>query len=64
MELITKRILNNFDSHITKWIVKQYISNSDGILVGINTSLFSILNVWEFEFTITILLKNKIDNFS
>jgi hypothetical protein len=64
MEIIKESILVNLASHITKWIIKESIGNSDGILVGINSSLFSILNVCELDFTITILLQNKFDNFS
>jgi exonuclease III len=59
MENFTDRILNNLASNITKWIVKKSIGNSGGILVGINISLFSILDVWELDFTITVLLKKN-----
>jgi hypothetical protein len=37
--------------------------NLGGLLVGINTALFSIINVWHMDFSIIILLKNTNENF-
>jgi hypothetical protein len=58
METIKDCTLIALSSSITEWITKPSIENSGGILVGINTSLFAIFQVWELNFSIIILLKN------
>jgi Endonuclease/Exonuclease/phosphatase family len=64
MESIPDHILFNISCNITEWFVKSSVGNSYDILVGINNSLFSILNVWVIDFLISILLTNKNNNFS
>jgi uncharacterized Fe-S cluster-containing radical SAM superfamily protein len=44
-EVLKEHILSNLSSSITHWITKSFVGNSRGILAGINTSLFSVLNV-------------------
>jgi hypothetical protein len=64
MESIPDHILSSLSHTITDWFIKPSVGNFYGILVGINSSIFSILNVWVMDFSVSILLNNKIDNFS
>jgi hypothetical protein len=64
MENIKDGFLLALSTSITNWIVKPSLDNSGGILVGINTSLFSILQVWKLNFSISILLQNKTKDFT
>jgi hypothetical protein len=64
MESILDRILSSLSNTITEWFIKPSVGNSGGILVSINSSIFSILNVWIFDFLVSILLNTKVDNFS
>jgi hypothetical protein len=63
MKSISYLILSNISCNITEWFVKSLVGNYDGILVGINNYLFSIMKVWVMDFSISILLTNKNDNF-
>jgi hypothetical protein len=56
MKEIKERSLLALNSSITHWITKSSEGNSDGLLVGINISLFSILNTWTLDYSIYVLL--------
>jgi hypothetical protein len=64
MKIIKDRILVALGSSITEWIVKSSEGNSGGILVGINTFLFTIIQVWKSKFSITLLIKNTTEDFT
>ena len=57
------RQLNTFSNNINFWIYKSSIGSSGGILVGVNDSKFSIIDSWIKEFSVTVLLSNKSENF-
>jgi hypothetical protein len=59
MEEIKDRSLLALSSTITHWIVKSFEGNFGGLLVGINISLFSVLNTWILDYSISVLLQNK-----
>jgi hypothetical protein len=61
--LFSERVLNKLSSNITCWIVKPSQRNSGGILVGINDSLYQVLDQWILDYSITVCLKNKADSF-
>ena len=62
-ETIQPRLLNSLSSNITHWTPKPSQGASGGILLGLNDSQFFILNTWIMDFTITVHLKNKSENF-
>jgi hypothetical protein len=59
MEVIKDKTLASHSFTITHWITHPSIDNSSAILVEINISLFSILQVWTVDFSISILLQNN-----
>lgn len=66
MTEINDRILSNLSTRIDKWFVKPavgVVGNSGGILVGVNTSMFTVIDTWVMDFSISILIENKNDNF-
>lgn len=63
-ESIPTRQLNALSNNITFWLYKSSLGSSGGILVGINDSKFSIIDTWIKDFSITILLSNKSENFT
>lgn len=63
-ESFPTRQLNSLSSNINFWLYKSSVGSSRGILVGINDSKFTIVDSWIKEFSITVLLSNKYDNFS
>jgi hypothetical protein len=63
IEEIKERSLLAISSSITHWITKSSESNSERLLVGINISLFSILQTWILDYSIYVLLQNKYDSF-
>jgi len=49
---------------IDKWECKGVMGASGGILIGFDSSLFSLEEVWEGEFSLSLVLKGRTDNFS
>jgi hypothetical protein len=64
MEEIKERSLLAISSSITHWITKLSEGNSRGLLVGINISLFFILQTSILDYSIYVLLQNKQDSFT
>lgn len=62
-ENFTNITLTALSSSITNWTFKSSNGASGGILLGLNDSKFWILDTWIREFTITLHVKNKTDNF-
>jgi hypothetical protein len=63
MKSFFDRTLNKISTTINFWIIKPSIGNSGGILVGANESLFHIINQWVLNFSVTVCLQNKNDDF-
>lgn len=63
LESFSSRNLNAFSNTVTKWTPKSSNGASGGLLLGINESKFWILNTWIMDFSITVHLKNKFENF-
>jgi exonuclease III len=63
IESVSERILTKLSSTITCWVIKPSQGNSGGILVGINDSLYQVLDQWILDYSITICLKNKANSF-
>lgn len=57
------RMLNAFSSTISRWIFKSSQGSSGGILVSINETKFELLNSWIMDFSISLHLRNKNEDF-
>jgi hypothetical protein len=57
METFSDRVLNKLSSKITFWLSKPSQGNSGGILVGVNDSLFTIINHWILDYSITVFFE-------
>lgn len=62
-ESFTTRTLTTLSHSITHWITKCATGASGGLLLGLDDSKFSILDSWIMEFSITVHIKNKFDDF-
>ena len=62
-ELFHDRSLRALSNTITKWIVKPSEGASGGLLLGFNDSLFTLISSYVKDYSITVHVKNKIDNF-
>lgn len=58
-----ERLLTALSRTITKWVHLPAFGTAGGILVGINENKFTVLNEYLREFSVSIHLKNKLDNF-
>ena len=57
-------ILNAFGPHrINKWYCKDVEGASGGILIGYDSSIFSLEEVWTGIFSLSLVLKGLRDNF-
>ena len=63
LEIYPYRCFSTLSSHITSWHHKPSVGSAGGILVGVNDNLFDVLSVWVKEFSVSVLLKNKVDSF-
>lgn len=63
LESFSSRTLNALSNTVTHWTTKSSNGASGGLLLGINESKFWILNTWIMDFSITVHLKNKFENF-
>lgn len=57
------RTLKSLSTSITHWTMKQSQGASGGLLLGVNESKFWILNTWIMDFSITVHIKNKFEDF-
>jgi hypothetical protein len=62
-EYFSERILHKLSSKISFWIFLPSAGNSGGLLLGINESIFHVIDSWVSKYSITIYLKNKNDDF-
>lgn len=62
-ESFPARQLNALSNNINFWLSKSYVGSSGVILVGLNDSKFTVIDSWIMEFTITVLISNKNENF-
>jgi mRNA deadenylase 3'-5' endonuclease subunit Ccr4 len=62
-ETFRDRTLKALSKTINDWIILPSEGKSGGILVGYNTDKFKLLNKWILTFSITLLIRNKIDDY-
>jgi hypothetical protein len=61
MKEFSDRILHKLSLSINFWLFKYALGNSGGLLLGVNDSLFDILNKWILEYSITVCVQDKGD---
>jgi exonuclease III len=54
-----ERTLRNLSNILTKWVILPADGNSGGILVGINENKIELIQSWIFNYSITILFKQR-----
>jgi hypothetical protein len=63
VEYLPSRTLYFLSTSVSSWFFKSSVGNSCGILIGVNDSLFKVLDTIELDFLLTLKLQNKNDSF-